>query len=208
MRRKKIGVFIPMVLASVFTVATSSIGVWAQEGDTHALPGMQFVDRLNPAEAEAAYQGLLPGLANGYANSGLVGADYTDWARFTTTPYFSITHSDLTVHVYANEAAETAYSAFGGEEFPVGSIVVKDGMGQTEDGVVPAPMAFMEKMPAGFSSATGDWKFAMITPDGTVVGQTGGPGEESVQFCVACHTAAAGSGDWLYFPPTDKRAAR
>ena len=209
MSQSKKGVRVPLAMAVALAsfVATGAV-LQAQEKDTHAAPGVTFVNRLSLEEAEAAYQDLLPDLAGGYAKSGLVDAGYVDWERFTSAPYFSPIHSNLTVHIYANDVAEGAYAAFGGKEMPVGSIVVKDGLGQTIDGVQPAPMAFMEKMAAGFSPATGDWKFAMILPNGTVVGQTGGSGAERVQFCEGCHTGAADSGDWLFFPPADIRASR
>lgn len=179
----------------------------AQETDSHALPGMSFVDRLSPEEAGMAYDGLVGDLASGYAKSGLIDAGYINWTRFTTTPYFSSVHSALTVHIYTNDIGEAAYSAYGGEAMPVGTIVAKDAIGQTADDIVPAPMAFMEKMEPGFNPDTGDWRFAMIAPDGMVVGVTNGPNEGRIEFCVACHRAASAANDWLFFPPAGMRIA-
>jgi len=38
----------------------------------------------------------------------------------------------------------------------------------------------MEKMPSGFSYVTGDWRYSMIMPDGSLFGETRGANDERV----------------------------
>ena len=62
----------------------------------------------------------------------------------------------------------------------------------------------MAKMPQGFNYVSGDWKFTLVKPDGTLFGETRGPGAERVQYCVACHLARERY-DHLYFIPRQYR---
>ncbi len=63
----------------------------------------------------------------------------------------------------------------------------------------------MEKMAAGFSDDTGDWRYTMIMPDGSLFGVTKGEGAERVEYCIGCHLARERY-DHLYFPPEEYRA--
>ena len=44
-----------------------------------------------------------------------------------------------------------------------------------------APLFLMEKMPAGFSYVTGDWRYIMIMPDGSLFGETRGDGAVTLE---------------------------
>ena len=76
----------------------------------------------------------------------------------------------------------------------------------TEDGeVLPAPLFVMEKMSANFSYVSGDWRYTMIMPDGSVFGTTKGENSDRVDFCIGCHLAVENQ-DHLYFVPKSIRA--
>ena len=38
-------------------------------------------------------------------------------------------------------------------------------------------------MPEEFSYASGNWKYSLIQPDGTLFGETNGVGSQRVQYC-------------------------
>ena len=89
---------------------------------------------------------------------------------------------------------------------PEGTVIAKDSFTVTDDGdVYPGPLFLMEKMAPGFSPQTGDWRYTMIMPDGSVFGVTGGQNATSVAFCANCHGIAGDSQDHLIFIPTPYR---
>jgi len=52
---------------------------------------------------------------------------------------------------------------------PVGSVIAKDSFSVTETGgILLGPLFVMEKMPAGFNPASGDWRYTLIQPDGRI----------------------------------------
>jgi hypothetical protein len=159
---------------------------------------------LTPGEAERVYRIALNALAAGYAESGDPSArSYPDWRRYNSAPYLSATHGNHYVNNYANETAR-AYGS--GRRLPVGSIVAKDSFSVTESGgILLGPLFLMEKMPEGFNHVSGDWKYSMIQPDGTLFGETHGVGSQRVQYCIGCHLAVEGR-DHLYFVPAEYRA--
>jgi hypothetical protein len=61
----------------------------------------------------------------------------------------------------------------------------------------------MEKMQAGFSPATGDWRYTMIMPNGAVFGATKGKDAAKVQFCADCHGGS--ENDSMFFLPEEYR---
>lgn len=67
--------------------------------------------------------------------------------------------------------------------------------------VVGGPLFMMEKMPEGFASASGSWRYMMLRPDGALVGMTGGTGDAKVLFCATCHKQAGPEHDYLFFMP-------
>ena len=70
--------------------------------------------------------------------------------------------------------------------------------------VFSGPLFLMERMEAGFSPETNDWRYSMIMPDGSIFGITKGAGSERVEFCHTCHEAV-GDTDNLFFVPEDNR---
>lgn len=164
---------------------------------------------LEDHEAMAVYDCLLESMRAAYAKAGLAAAKaYPQWARYSTRPYQSATHGGRFVHNYADDRAK-AYGRFEkAGAMPPGAQIAKDSFvvhpnGATEIG----PLFLMEKMQAGFNAESGDWKYTMIMPDGTVFGQTKGANAEGMAFCAQCHAAAA-ENDHLFFLPAEHRAAR
>jgi len=60
-------------------------------------------------------------------------------------------------------------------------------------------------MSRGFNKASGNWRYSMIMPDGTVYGTTKGKGAKNVEFCVACHATMGDDQDHLFFMPEEYR---
>ncbi|MEO3430003.1 cytochrome P460 family protein [Pelagibius sp. CAU 1746] len=163
---------------------------------------------LSAAEAESIYDGLKAEMARRYAASGdAAAASYQGWARFNTAPYGSSTHGRRYVNNYANDIARGYGKAGTAGRLPVGSIVAKDSFIVTEKGEVqPGPLYVMEKMPAGFSYVTGDWRYSVITGAGELAGRTEGPGAARVEFCIACHLAREKE-DHLFYVPESFRSS-
>ncbi len=86
-------------------------------------------------------------------------------------------------------------------------MIAKDSFAVTQGReIVLGPLFVMQKMAPGFSPATGDWRYMQIQPDGTLLGQTGGPGSERVEYCIGCHLAVQRQ-DHLYFVPPEYRVS-
>ena len=62
----------------------------------------------------------------------------------------------------------------------------------------------MEKMAKGFDPESGDWRYTMIMPDGSVFGTTNGENGDKVAYCIGCHAAVADN-DHLFFVPDEFR---
>jgi hypothetical protein len=60
-------------------------------------------------------------------------------------------------------------------------------------------------MAEGSNPASADWCYAMIMPDGSLFGVTGGQGSQNVEFCAGCHALVADDQDSLYFLPEEFR---
>ena len=62
----------------------------------------------------------------------------------------------------------------------------------------------MEKMGSGFDE-TGGWKYAVILPNGKVMGETGTETGKKVAFCHGCHEAVLEGQDAMFYPDEDYR---
>ncbi|UCH73825.1 MAG: cytochrome P460 family protein [Rhodospirillales bacterium] len=205
---------IPAVLlcASIGLVVTAMCsGAWGQQNSAPlATPKSHFkVERpadMLPDTAETLYQNIRAEMAAGYALARLPELrNYLSWRRFNKAPYRSATHGARYVNNYANSVGE-AYGAFErAGRLPEGAILVKDSFTATVNGgIFPGPMFVMEKMAVGFSPESGDWRYRMIMPDGSLFGETNGVNSDSVAFCIGCHATRAGT-DHLFFLPKDYR---
>ncbi|MDA0230334.1 MAG: cytochrome P460 family protein [Proteobacteria bacterium] len=147
---------------------------------------------LAPDEAEKIYDALLDSLVTGYLKSGMDKMDYRAWKRLNTTPYISDQHGSRFVNVYLNDKSSDFFTASADQPMPVGSIVIKDSISAVESGGISrGPLFTMEKMPPGFAPRFGDWRYAMIMPNGKLFGTTGGDGNRAVEFCGECHLQVA-----------------
>ncbi|MCZ6482224.1 MAG: cytochrome P460 family protein [Alphaproteobacteria bacterium] len=161
---------------------------------------------MTKAEAKAAYNCVKGELEAAYKKSGLkISARYHDWKRYNTVTYVSATHGGRHVNNYANRKAKRYGKFEKSGQLPKGSILAKDSFMVTSKGQVGVgPLFIMEKMGPGFSKASGDWRYTMVMPDGSVFGRTKGKGSAKVRFCAECHMAAA-ENDSMFFMPAEVR---
>jgi hypothetical protein len=162
---------------------------------------------LTDAEAVAVYDCLLNQLKAAYAKSdNKIALSYMSWPRYSKQAFQSGTHGNRYVQNYANAKAR-AYGAYEkAGTMPVGSAIAKDSFGVTGNGKVTiGPLFLMEKMNAGFSPDSGDWRYTMIMPNGSVFGTTWGAGSEKVQFCAECHMSVTPDVDSMMFIPDEYR---
>lgn len=205
---------VAMLIAAVVVVAGGMFTGRTASGERHGsgsiTPKTHFkVER--PADmfantAETVYQQIRGEMAAGYSLSRMPGLrSYLQWRRYNKAPYRSATHGARYVNNYSNRAGE-AYGRFeGAGVLPQGSILIKDSFTATAaGGIFPGPMFVMEKMESGFNPKSGDWRYTMIMPDGSVFGETKGISSENVAFCVGCHAARA-KYDHLFFLPQEFR---
>ncbi len=163
---------------------------------------------LSKADATTVYDGIADFMARGYAGSGDETArTYRRWARYNDAPYRSQTHGNRYVNNYANAIA--ARAGYGdpkeGMSMPPGAVLAKDSFTYTGDRALFAGALFiMEKLAQGANPATGDWRYAMIMPDGSVFGDTTTETAERLDFCHACHAEKAAF-DYLFFLPEGYR---
>ena len=178
-------------------------------GACGACGGAKPAVKLSDTESARAYDCLLKELRAAYAKSGDgVAKGYAKWKRYNTVAYVSETHGNRYVNNYANARAK-AYIKFNkARSLPAGSVLAKDSFQVKTGGKLAyGPLFLMTKMGRGWSKASGDWKYAMIMPDGTVFGTTKGKGADKVKFCYQCHMAAADN-DSMFFLPEKYRVRR
>ncbi len=161
---------------------------------------------MTPEKAQSIYEQMRKTMASGYGLSKHPAAKaYQRWRRFNTSPYNSATHGQR----YVNNCANAKGRAYGMFEkagiLPVGAVIAKDSFTVNEKGATgTGPLFIMEKMPQGFNYVSGDWRYTMIMPDGSIFGQTKGENSEGVKFCISCHLAAE-QNDHLHFMPKEVR---
>ena len=158
--------------------------------------------RLTPPEAMSVYDNVSEHMFKGYSLSkDLTAVNYGNWRRYNSTPYTSTTHGNRYVNNYANAKAKRYGKMKPGEKLPAGAIIAKDSFTVTNDrGVFAGALFLMEKLAAGKSPDTGDWRYQMIMPDGSLFGDSQGTGAQEVAFCHGCHSAQAGR-DFLFYIP-------
>lgn len=161
---------------------------------------------LTPEEAARIYTEISDEMAAGYAMSGDPAARaYRRWRRYNRAPYRSASHGRRFLNNYVNTAG-AAYGRFEqAGRLPIGTVIAKDSFAVTTNGTArPGPLFLMEKMSADFNYVSGDWRYTMIMPDGSIYGTSKGAGAERVEYCIACHLAREAY-DHLFFVPKDVR---
>jgi len=204
-----------LVLAALLVAARAGVApAWAQDPEPPAeydKPTRHFqIDRpaeLSDAAALTVYLRVLDEMVAGYRLSRDEDAGaYRSWLRYNKTPYRSATHGQRFVNNYANAAAK-AYGRYEeAGEMPAGAVIAKDSFAVTARGdVFLGPLFIMEKMPEGFNATSGNWRYTMIMPDGSLFGRTNGEGSKRVEFCITCHLSVAADNDHLFFVPEANR---
>ncbi len=162
---------------------------------------------LSKTDALAVYDNIARDMAKGYGASGDPSAkSYLKWRRFNEAPYRSATHGNRYVNNYANPRGAATYGAMkAGETLPAGSVLAKDSFTVTSDsGVFGGALFIMEKLAAGKRPDHGDWRYLMIMPDGSLLGDSTGDNADKVDFCDECHSAVADN-DRLFYVPEEFR---
>ena len=167
-------------------------------------------DTLTIQQARDAYNANRADMVAGYRLSGVpAAAEYHKWKRYNTAPYRSSTHGNWYINNYANRIGRAYGKYQDAGVMPLGAVLAKDSFAVAADGAMRVgPLFLMEKMEAGFNPDTGDWRYTMIMPDGSVYGVTKGENSANVRFCVPCHAAVGDNRDHLYFPPRGVRVNR
>lgn len=162
--------------------------------------------RIGNDELSDIYRKLLGRMTSGYALSNYPFASgYNKWQLYNTAPYLSATHGNRYINNYANGRAKQYGKLGNGEKLPAGSVLAKDSLTITaERKVFPGALFIMEKLPAGISASTGDWRYVMIMPDGSLFGDSQGEGAAEMKFCHDCHTIKA-KNDFVFFVPKKYR---
>ena len=133
---------------------------------------------------------------------------YLAWPRYNAEPYRSAQHGERFVNNYANDKARAYRLYEDSGPMPVGAILVKDSFAVTQRGdVFSGPLFVMEKMPPDFEPSSGDWRYTMIMPDGSLLGTTNGSGSARMEFCVTCHAAVSADQDHMFYVPKAHRPA-
>lgn len=163
---------------------------------------------LKPQRASEVYSIISDALKRGYSRTDReVAARYQGWKKFNSAPYRSVTHGNHYLNNYANDIARQYAKFEGAGAFPVGSIIAKDSFAVTETGgILLGGLFVMQKMPEGFSYASGDWKYMLIGPDGTFYGETNGAGSDRVEYCISCHLAVEHQDHLFFIPPAYRKA--
>ena len=162
--------------------------------------------QLEASDADAIYDNILKQMSDGYAQSGDVTAKkYKNWRRENNAPYLSAGHGNRYLSNYSNNIARNYLELRRGEKMPVGSILAKDSFTATDgDDIYAGALFIMEKLAEGVSNKTGDWRYAMIMPDGSVFGDSAIAGDESMKFCHDCHDRVKNR-DYLFLIPQQYR---
>jgi hypothetical protein len=131
---------------------------------------------------------------------------YTKWRRYSKVAYQSATHGQRYVQNYAN-ARGGKYAGFEkAGKMKKGAVLAKDSFSVNKAGHLGVgPLFLMEKMGKGFNKASGDWRYTMVMPNGSVFGTTNGKGSARVKFCAECHAAVGETQDHMFFLPSEYR---
>jgi len=148
---------------------------------------------LDAVSAERIYQQMLPTLRNGYklADYGFA-KQYTRWHRYNHSPYLSAGHGNRFLNNYGNRLAVNYLKLAAGQKMPAGAVLAKDSFTATNGNKQhPGALFAMEKLQQGSAPEYGDWRYIMIMPDGSLLGDSGKADDRSMKFCHSCHQANA-----------------
>ena len=192
-----------MLSASAMVCALSGASAAQDAGD--GSKGHLKIDnpgQLDDAGIVEVYDKLTAQMVAGYGLSDIPFArNYRKWRAYNRLPFLSATHGNRYVNHYANPLVKR-YGALGpGERYAKGAVFAKDSFTVTKGGkVYPGALFVMEKLAEGTSAGTGDWRYLMIMPDGSVFGDSAGETAAQVAYCHDCHRQKAQE-DFVFFVP-------
>jgi len=162
---------------------------------------------LDASNANEIYDSIIEQMAKGYSQSGYKTAkEYRDWRRDNNAPYLSAGHGNRFLNNFGNNISSGYLKLRRGQKMPVGSVLAKDSFTVTDNGEIFAGALFiMEKLAQGKSPTSGDWRYAMIMPDGSLFGDSTVEGDSSMQFCQDCHKRVK-TRDYLFLIPQKFRS--
>lgn len=103
-------------------------------------------------------------------------------------------HAASFITVYVNNIGREAMFAREVQQFPEGSVIVKQKISTHFEGGKPLLYTIMRKREAGFNPTVGDWEFAVVGPNGTELQAIG-----KLDNCQACHVGKRDS-DYVFRP--------
>ncbi len=198
------------IVCGVFGLVVGAFAVHAAEVDEEGGHlKIKKPARLSDAVISNIYQDLVDRMVNGYALSKHpVAQGYPNWQLYNTAPYLSATHGNRFINNYANALAKDYGSLKKGAKLPIGSVLAKDSFTVTaQRKVFPGALFVMEKLAAGASPDTADWRYVMIMPDGSLFGDSMGDSASEMTFCHDCHKIKAKNDYVFYVPKKYRRAA-
>lgn len=195
-----------IILLVIMVLSAILVDAFAQTQSFDSHIAIEDPAELSKDEANKIYGDLKERMATLYAMSELEEIrDYQSWKIYNDAPYISATHGQRYVNNYANARAINYAILAEGEELPVGSVLAKDSITVTGDGrIFPGAMFGMEKLADGTSPETSDWRYFMVIPDGSIVGDTTGDNPHLMTYCHECHLAVEDR-DFTFFVPEEYR---
>ena len=98
------------------------------------------------------------------------------------------------ITVYVNNTGKEAMFAKEAQTFPAGSVIVKQKIGNRNEGSKPLLYTIMRKREAGFNPDLGDWEFAVVAANGKDIQGIG-----KLENCQSCHRQKRDS-DFVFRP--------
>jgi hypothetical protein len=155
---------------------------------------------MSGGEIDAVARCLGPELDAALARSADATIRTTTGWRPAARAYMASEHG-MFLQVFANAAGADYLQYERGSRLPSGAAILKRSFRVAADGTAtPGPVFVMERMAQGYDASTNDWRFAVTTPDGALVGESGGRDAAKVAYCAGCHKSAAVQ-DFLFFVP-------
>ncbi len=148
---------------------------------------------ITPAEALAAFECISLRMREAYAAAGhRPASDFFNWHRRSEPPFRAVRLNHRYVNIFVNELAFNDSPFLLERRVQVGAALALPGFIVNENGVVQiSPLLLLEKMPRGFDSPHGNWRYTQISAVGEIVGTTNGKGGDLLQFCIECDALAA-----------------
>ena len=165
----------------------------ASDDDDEAIPEEPESQDVTPAEALAAFACISPRMRETYAASGhRLASTYSQWHLRNGPPFRAVRLDRRYVSVYVNDHAFDDSPYMLERRVPIGAAVALPSFVVDEAGVIQiGPLLLLEKMPRGFDSPRGNWRYSQIGSDGQIVGITNGKGGNFLRFCEECDALSA-----------------